>query len=217
MRSCANKVVAGVRCGTLLPNIRPQDTRQFATAQQICQLEGLAVAIPWEFASPLPHHSTRPLRGLARGWPVHAGTSSGASSERSHSTRREAPRSWQASREAAAESSGAPSERSHSTSPTLLLSRLFRSRSRCHVPVDDGIVVECRGSTYCGAATIPFTSVTRQISIRESRGTGAAWRATTLQRDCLLIWSTPKNFPRSTTPARVSVSSNGGALRRKRR
>ena len=212
MRICANKVVAGVRCGTLLPYIRPQDTRQFATAQQICQLEGLAVAIPCGSSRP-PFRTTR----LARGWPVHAGTSSGASSERSHSTRREAPRSWQASREAAAESSGAPSERSHSTSPTLLLSRLFRSRSRCHVPVDDGIVVECRGSTYCGAATIPFTSVTRQISIRESRGTGAAWRATTLQRDCLLIWSTPKNFPRSTTPARVSVSSNGGALRRKRR
>ena len=47
VRICANKVVAGVRCSTLLPNIRPQDPRQFASAQQINQLEGLAVAIPW--------------------------------------------------------------------------------------------------------------------------------------------------------------------------
>ena len=43
---CANKVVAGIRDSTLLPNIRPQDTHQFAPAQQITQLEGLAVAIP---------------------------------------------------------------------------------------------------------------------------------------------------------------------------
>ncbi len=58
VRICANKVVAGVRCSTLLPNIRPQDTRQFASAQQINQLEGLAVAIPWGFESPLPHQTS---------------------------------------------------------------------------------------------------------------------------------------------------------------
>ena len=53
---CANKVVACVSCGTLLPSIRAQDARRFAAAQQINQLEGLAVAIPWGFESPLPHH-----------------------------------------------------------------------------------------------------------------------------------------------------------------
>ena len=52
VRICANKVVAGVRCSTLLPNIRPQETRQFASAQQIDQLEGLAVTIPWGFDPP---------------------------------------------------------------------------------------------------------------------------------------------------------------------
>jgi hypothetical protein len=46
VRICANKVVASVRVSTLLLNIRQQDTRQFASAQQIDQLEGLAVAIP---------------------------------------------------------------------------------------------------------------------------------------------------------------------------
>jgi len=40
---------------TLLLNIRPWDARQFTCAQQILQLEGLAVAIPWGFESPLPH------------------------------------------------------------------------------------------------------------------------------------------------------------------
>jgi len=56
-----------VRCSTLLPNIRQQDARQFASAQQINQLEGLAVAIPWGFESPLPHHSTRlPARYASR-------------------------------------------------------------------------------------------------------------------------------------------------------
>jgi hypothetical protein len=44
MRICANKVVAGVRVSAPLPNIRQQDTRQFASAQQINQLEGLAIA-----------------------------------------------------------------------------------------------------------------------------------------------------------------------------
>ena len=58
VRICANKVVAGVRCSTLLPTIRPQSTRQFASAQQIDQLEGLAVAIPWGFESPLPHQTS---------------------------------------------------------------------------------------------------------------------------------------------------------------
>ena len=37
-------VVAGVRVTTLLANIRPQDTRQCATAQQVPQLAGLALA-----------------------------------------------------------------------------------------------------------------------------------------------------------------------------
>jgi len=32
VRICANKVVACVRSSTLLPNIRPQETRQFASA-----------------------------------------------------------------------------------------------------------------------------------------------------------------------------------------
>jgi hypothetical protein len=41
VRICANQVVAGVRCSTLLPTIRPQSTRQVASAQQINQLEGL--------------------------------------------------------------------------------------------------------------------------------------------------------------------------------
>jgi len=33
--------------------------RQFASAQQIEQLEQLAVAIPWGFESPLPHQSQK--------------------------------------------------------------------------------------------------------------------------------------------------------------
>jgi hypothetical protein len=40
---------------TLLPTIRLQDTRQCTSAQQINQLEGLAVARSWGFESPLPH------------------------------------------------------------------------------------------------------------------------------------------------------------------
>ena len=67
VRICANKVVAGVRSSTLLPNIRPQKMRQFASAQQINQLEGLAVAIPSGFKSPLPHHSGS-LRDVSRTW-----------------------------------------------------------------------------------------------------------------------------------------------------
>jgi hypothetical protein len=35
VRTCANKVVACVRCRTLLPNFRPQKTRQFTSAEQI--------------------------------------------------------------------------------------------------------------------------------------------------------------------------------------
>jgi hypothetical protein len=38
--------IAGVCSRTLLPYIRLQDTRQFTSAKQITQLEGLAVAIP---------------------------------------------------------------------------------------------------------------------------------------------------------------------------
>jgi hypothetical protein len=48
----------------LAPSIRQQDTRQFTSAQQIDQFEGLAVAIPWGFESPLPHDSTRPSGSL---------------------------------------------------------------------------------------------------------------------------------------------------------
>src|SRR5512138_3065806 len=65
VRICANKVVACVRCSTLLPTIRLQDTRQFTSAQQISQLEGLAVAIPWGFESPLPHFT--PARSFNAG------------------------------------------------------------------------------------------------------------------------------------------------------
>ena len=57
VRMCAKEVVAGVRCRTLLPNVRPQDTRQFTSAQHFHQLEGLAIAIPWGFESPLPHQT----------------------------------------------------------------------------------------------------------------------------------------------------------------
>ena len=52
VRTCANKVVAGVRFSARLPEIRQVSTRQLASAQQIDQLEGLAVAIPWGFESP---------------------------------------------------------------------------------------------------------------------------------------------------------------------
>jgi len=62
VRICANKVGACVRLSTLLLNIRPWDARQFTCAQQILQLEGLAVAIPWGFESPLPHLSERRSR-----------------------------------------------------------------------------------------------------------------------------------------------------------
>ena len=55
VRICANEVVAGVHASTLLPGIRPVNTRRFTSAQQINQLEGLAVAIPSGFKSPLPH------------------------------------------------------------------------------------------------------------------------------------------------------------------
>jgi hypothetical protein len=56
VRTCANKVVAGARSGTFLHNIRPQDRRRFVSAQQIDQLEGLALARASGFKSPLPHH-----------------------------------------------------------------------------------------------------------------------------------------------------------------
>ena len=44
VRMCANRVVAGVRMSTDLPINCPQDPHQFALAQQIDQLEGLAPA-----------------------------------------------------------------------------------------------------------------------------------------------------------------------------
>jgi putative endonuclease len=55
---CANKVVAGVRRRTLLPTMRRQDARQSTRAQQIIQLEGLAVAIPWGSSPPFRRRVT---------------------------------------------------------------------------------------------------------------------------------------------------------------
>ena len=55
VRMCANRAVAGVRSSSLRLSIRSRDPQQFASAHQIIQLEGLAVAIPWGFESPLPH------------------------------------------------------------------------------------------------------------------------------------------------------------------
>ena len=46
VRICANRVVTCVRLRTVLPNVRRLDTHQFASAQEIVLLEGLAVAIP---------------------------------------------------------------------------------------------------------------------------------------------------------------------------
>ena len=57
---CANKVGAGERCRTLVPNIRPVDRCQFTSARQIIQLEGLAVAIPWGSSPP----SAPPLESI---------------------------------------------------------------------------------------------------------------------------------------------------------
>jgi hypothetical protein len=59
VRICANKVNACVRLSTLLRNIRPQDTLQFTRGRDFNQLEGLAVAIPWGFESPLPQTNSR--------------------------------------------------------------------------------------------------------------------------------------------------------------
>jgi hypothetical protein len=44
VRLRANEVVAGARCSTFLPNIRPQDSRQSMSAQQINQFGGLRYA-----------------------------------------------------------------------------------------------------------------------------------------------------------------------------
>ena len=59
VRMCAKKVVAACAaarsCPTSVRRIRVS-SRQHS---DINQLEGLAVAIPWGFESPLPHHSTR--------------------------------------------------------------------------------------------------------------------------------------------------------------
>src|SRR4029453_2039753 len=52
VRMRANKVGAGVRSSAHLLNIRSQNPRPFASVHPICQLEGLAVAIPWGFESP---------------------------------------------------------------------------------------------------------------------------------------------------------------------
>jgi preprotein translocase subunit SecG len=46
----------------------PSNSRKWRN-WQTHQLEGLAMATSWGFESPLSHHSTRPLRGLARGRP----------------------------------------------------------------------------------------------------------------------------------------------------
>jgi putative endonuclease len=58
VRICANKIVACVRYSTLMRNIRPQDTRQFTSAQHFDQLEGLAVAIPWGSSPPFRRRVT---------------------------------------------------------------------------------------------------------------------------------------------------------------
>jgi hypothetical protein len=46
------KSALGVRCSTLLTCVRPEDTHQ-STSACVNQLEGLAVARPWGFESPL--------------------------------------------------------------------------------------------------------------------------------------------------------------------
>jgi hypothetical protein len=66
VRLCANKVGAEVCSSTLVPKIRQQDSREIASVHDFNQLEGLAVAIPWGFESPLPHHSTRLFRFASR-------------------------------------------------------------------------------------------------------------------------------------------------------
>jgi len=69
VRMCANRIVAGARCSSVLLRNRPEDSYQFASAQHFHQLEGLAIAISWGFESPLPHHSTRPrLPPRPRSW-----------------------------------------------------------------------------------------------------------------------------------------------------
>jgi len=68
-----------VRYSTLLPNIRPQGARQFTSAQQIRQLEGLAVAIPWGFESPF--RTIRFGLGFRRGLP-HEGLSASIFAQR---------------------------------------------------------------------------------------------------------------------------------------
>ena len=117
MRICANKVVAGVRSSTLLLNIRPVDTRQLRSVQDFDQLEVLAVAIPWGFESPLPHHSIRPLRGLPRGSPAYMGTASGALSERS------GPDFWRS-----AQASPAREEKTSEKKDVTVLTRLTNSQ-----------------------------------------------------------------------------------------
>ncbi len=64
MRICANKIGTGVRVSTLLLNIRPVNMRQFALAQQIDQLEGLALARAWGFESPNQASAARFALGL---------------------------------------------------------------------------------------------------------------------------------------------------------
>jgi hypothetical protein len=54
-RTCAKKVVARVHSRALLRVVRLLVTRGFAHALHFDQLEGLAVARPWGFESPLPH------------------------------------------------------------------------------------------------------------------------------------------------------------------
>ena len=65
MRICANKIGTGVRVSTLLLNIRPVNMRQFASARDFDQLEGLAVAIPWGFEARVPPSQGRPCCACA--------------------------------------------------------------------------------------------------------------------------------------------------------
>jgi hypothetical protein len=59
VRMCANKVVAGVRCSSPQLRIRSPDPHESTGAYRIRQFEGLPVAIPWGFESPLPHQDTK--------------------------------------------------------------------------------------------------------------------------------------------------------------
>jgi hypothetical protein len=84
VRICANRVVAGARCSTLLPSRRPAGTHQITSALGFGKLEGLAVAIPWRFEDSLSRSAvvlrTRP-RGVESSLPHHLWIQSVATKE----------------------------------------------------------------------------------------------------------------------------------------